>query len=87
MLLRVRWGEWRQIARLDLDLSDPNGRPYKTVVLAGENGTGKTTILDTLSTFLNLDTIEPFELIEYEASGQHVTIRPSSEHPEYGWHD
>ena len=60
MLLRVRWGEWRQIARLDLDLSDPNGRPYKTVVLAGENGTGKTTILDTLSTFLNLDTIEPF---------------------------
>lgn len=87
MLLRVRWGEWRQIARLDLDLSDPSGRPYKTVVLAGENGTGKTTILDTLSTFLNLDTIEPFELIEYEASGQHVTIRPSSEHPEYGWHD
>lgn len=39
---------------------------YNTIILAGENGTGKTTILDTISEFLNLGAVPPFDYIEYK---------------------
>ena len=54
-----------------MDLVNPNtGLPYETIVLAGENGTGKTSILSTLNTFLCLHSFQPFERIEYEAGGK-----------------
>lgn len=37
-----------------------------TIVIAGENGTGKTTILETLYGFLNQGPITPFEYVEYQ---------------------
>lgn len=56
---------------LELDLVNPKtDRPYSTIVLAGENGTGKTSVLSTLNTFLCLRSFEPFERIEYEAQGR-----------------
>ena len=38
---------------LSLSFKDENGVPYSTVVFAGENGTGKTTILQTISSICN----------------------------------
>ncbi len=40
--------------------------PCDTIVIAGENGTGKTTILETLYGFLNQGPITPFEYVEYQ---------------------
>ena len=59
----------------------------KAIVLAGENGTGKTTVLETLSTFLNLGSIEPFEYINYIADGIPYTIAPNpDDNPQLGFH-
>ena len=51
-------------------------KPYNTIVFAGENGTGKTTILSTLNTFLCLHSFVPFESIEYEAKGKKYKAVP-----------
>lgn len=67
---------------LELNLVNPDTKsPYDTIVFAGENGTGKTTILSTLNTFLCLDSFEYFELIEYEVDGKLYVAEPTgSEH-------
>lgn len=45
--------DFRGITALDLDFTDGSGAPLDTVVLAGANGSGKTTILDAI--LLTLD--------------------------------
>lgn len=50
-------------------------------------GSGKTTILETLSTFLNLGSIEAFEYINYMANGMSYTITQEPDgNPELGFH-
>lgn len=61
MIKKVKWNNYNILGNLTLDFTkanrSPDGSsdesPYNTIILAGENGTGKTTILDTLSIFLN----------------------------------
>ena len=65
MITKIKWNNHEILGNLELDFTKADGSPYSTIILAGENGTGKTTILETLSTFLNLGSIEPFEFIEY----------------------
>lgn len=63
---RVKWNNHPILGNLELDFTNPaTGEPFDTVLFAGENGTGKTTILETISTFLNRGSFEPFEFIEY----------------------
>ena len=69
MIRKIKWNDHAILGNLELDFTKPDGSVYNTIVLAGENGTGKTTILETLSTFLNLGSIEPFEYISYMADG------------------
>ena len=66
MITKLKWKNHSILGNLELDFTNTSGIPYNTVILAGENGTGKTTILETLATFLNLGTIKPFEYIEYK---------------------
>ena len=54
MITKVKWNNHEILGNLELNFTKDDGSPYSTIVLAGENGTGKTTILETLSTFLNL---------------------------------
>lgn len=49
---------------LDFNNASTN-RPYETIVFAGENGTGKSTILEGLSNFLNAGSFEYFEFVTY----------------------
>ena len=56
-----------------------DGSPYSTIVLTGENGTGKTTILETICTFLNLGTFEPFDFIRYTVENNDIYIETREE--------
>ena len=58
MIREMKWNNHDVLGNLELDFSKPDGSIYDTIILAGENGSGKTTILETLSTFLNLGSIE-----------------------------
>lgn len=86
MLKIIEWDNDKILGNLKLNLTRPDGSAYNTIVLAGENGTGKTRILQTLSTFLNLGTIEPFKSISYEIGAEEYTIIPNDVNPRYGFH-
>ena len=76
MITNIQWDNDLILGNLDLSFTKDDGTPYKTIVLAGENGTGKTRILQTIATFLNLGTIEPFKSITYDVGGVKYTITP-----------
>lgn len=85
MIQRVKWNNHIVLGDLELDFTKNDGSSYSTIVLAGENGTGKTTILETLSTFLNLGSIEPFKYISYSVGDVSYTITPDAL-PDLGFH-
>ena len=68
---KVKWANHPILGDLELNFINPvTNKPYSTIVLAGENGTGKTTILETLNTFLSIGSFEPFDAIEYEVENK-----------------
>nr|MBR4281235.1 AAA family ATPase [Clostridia bacterium] len=85
MITTVQWLNHPIIGNLSLDFRKANGEPYNAIVLAGENGTGKTTILDTLCTFLNRGSFSPFDHLQYRINGVDYTIT-RGDHPEFGFH-
>jgi len=73
-LRKIKYKNHPIVGNLELDFCNPqNNKVYNNIVFAGENGTGKTTILETISTFLNARSFAPFEYIEYEAFGNIFT--------------
>ena len=86
MITEIKWNNHPVLGNLKLNLTKSDGTPYKTIVIAGENGTGKTTILETLSDFLNLNSIEAFEYIKYEINGEIYKIIPNNTNPQFGFH-
>lgn len=78
---KIKWKNHPILGNLELDVVDPiTGIPFDTILLAGENGTGKTTILETVSTFLNQGSFEYFEYIEYLAEGKVMIAVPAEDH-------
>ena len=72
---KVKWANHPILGNLELDFVNPvTNKPYSTIVLAGENGTGKTTILETLNTFLSIGSFEPFDGIEFEVRAENGRI-------------
>ena len=45
----IQWSGHSSLGNLELDFTDDDGQPYRTIVIAGENGTGKTSILEAIS--------------------------------------
>lgn len=86
MISKLKWKNYNALGNLELDFSKSDGTVYNTIVLAGENGTGKTTILDTLVSYLNKLTIEPFEYIEYLVGGIKYHIIPDNRYASNGFH-
>ena len=87
MIRKLKWNNHDVLGSLELDFTKPDGSIYNTIILAGENGAGKTTILETLSAFLNLGPIDPFEYLSYSTNGIPYTITPMpDEDPKYGFH-
>lgn len=90
MIKEVKWNNHVSLGNLKLDFTKSDGSPYNTIVLAGENGTGKTTVLSTLSTFLNLGSIEALKYMTYQVNGTDYKITPSTQDekfPSWGYHD
>lgn len=84
---KVKWKEHPVLGDLLLDFVDTStGTPYETVIFAGENGTGKSTILEELSSFLNLGPFTNFEYIEYVVDGSTYKAIPTTDgttHPNF----
>lgn len=65
-ITRIKWNNHPILGNLLLDFNnDSTNKPYETIIFAGENGTGKSTILTILSTFLNAGSFEYFEFVSY----------------------
>ena len=86
MIKKIKWRDHDILGNLELDFTKSDGSIYNTIVIAGENGTGKTTILETLAAFLNLESIEPFDYINYVANGSEYTIINDDSGAKYGFH-
>jgi len=86
-LRKVKWKDHPVLGDLLLDFIDTtSGKPFETIIFAGENGTGKSTVLEDISSFLNLGSFEKFEYIEYGVNGSIYTAIPTSDtatHPSF----
>jgi predicted ATPase len=84
---KVKWKNHKILGNLEIDFTNPiTGEPSETIILAGENGSGKTTILETLSAFLNLGTFVVFDFIEYKIDGNNYkAVQPTdgTTHPNF----
>lgn len=76
-LRKIKWSNHPILGNLELNLVNPESNtPYDTIVIAGENGTGKTTILDTLYAFLSQGPITSFDYIEYQINDEYYKVSP-----------
>lgn len=87
MIRKLKWKDHYSLGNLELDFIKADGTSYNTIILAGENGTGKTKILETLATFLNKDSMTPFDYIEYDAGGAKFHITPHQGSGRFGYFD
>jgi len=87
MIKSIKWNNHEVLGNLELDFQKADGTVYNTIVLAGENGVGKTTILETIATFLNLGAVDCFEYIKYDSNGENYTITPHETYPNLGFHN
>ena len=86
-ILKVKWKDHPVLGDLLLDFNNTcSGHPFETVVFAGENGSGKSTILQEISSFLNLGSFANFDYIEYSVNGGIYKAIPTSDgstHPSF----
>lgn len=87
MIKSVKWNNHDVLGNLELDFKKQDGSAYNTIILAGENGAGKTTILETIANFLNLGSVVCFEHIKYDANGENYSISPHEVNPHLGFHN
>ena len=71
---------------MELNFQKADGTAYNTIILAGENGAGKTTVLETIATFLNLGSVACFETMKYDINGETYIITPNDTNPNLGFH-
>lgn len=86
---KIKWKNHIVLGNLELDLTNlATSKPFNTIVFAGENGTGKTTILKSISDFLNGGSIESIDYIDYIINGQTFQAIPPAnlDHNQYGFY-
>lgn len=76
-IVSVKYANHPILGNLELNFenSDTN-QPYSTILLAGENGVGKSTILKTINEFLCAGPITPFAEIVYEVAEGRFRVGP-----------
>lgn len=84
-ITRLKWDDNHPIlSGLDLNLTDSHGNPYKTIIIAGDNGIGKTTILQSILDIMTGESGD-FEAFEYNigadkyvasgVDGSHIKVK------------
>lgn len=63
-ILKATWENHPILGNFTLNLTKPDGTLYNTIVIAGENGTGKTTILKNLADFCDFKTVQGLKNVE-----------------------
>lgn len=81
-IAKIKWKNHPILGDMRLDfINARTGKPYDIVIFAGENGTGKTTILTSISDFLNKYPMEYIEYIEYIINNDtYKAIPPTDEY-------
>ena len=85
-IAKIKWKEHPILGDLELDFTNKEGIPYDTIIFAGENGTGKTTVLTSISDFLNGYSID-FEYIEYQIDNEIYRAIPPTQESYYGYYN
>ncbi len=79
---RIKWNNHPILGDLELDfINSATAKPFDNIVFAGENGTGKTSILETVSTFLNIGSFRHFDFIDYVADGRSIRAVQAAHNP------
>ena len=85
-IAKIKWKGHPILGDLELDFTNKEGIPYDTIIFAGENGTGKTTVLTSISDFLNGYSID-FEYIEYQIDNEIYRAIPPTQKSYYGYYN
>ena len=85
-IAKIKWKGHPILGDLELDFRNKKGIPYDTIIFAGENGTGKTTVLTSISDFLNGYSID-FEYIEYQIDNEIYQAIPPTQESYYGYYN
>ena len=85
----VSWSNHPVLGDLEIDFCNPvdSGTPYQNIVLIGENGSGKTNVLESISEFLVGGSIEGIASIKYVANSEHLEAVPPNSGIERGFYD
>jgi predicted ATP-binding protein involved in virulence len=77
-IAKVKWKDHPILGNLELDFINKSiGEPYDNILFVGENDSGKTTIFESLNTFLCDGPFEYFDRIEYQIDdGQFLIAVP-----------
>lgn len=68
-ITKVKWQNHPVLGDLELSFMRQDGTVYDNIVLIGENGSGKTSVMESISTFLNVGSFDEFEYLEFESNG------------------
>lgn len=67
MIKRIKWKDHPTLGNLELDFTKDGGKNiFNTIIFVGENGCGKTSILESINNFLNHGSIVYFDYIDYK---------------------
>lgn len=67
---KVKWQNHPVLGNLEMEFMKDDGTVYNNIILIGENGSGKTSVMESISTFLNMGSFDEFDYLEFEANGQ-----------------
>ena len=78
MILGIKWKDHKVLGNLSLDFRKSDGTPYNTIVIAGENGTGKTSILNSIYSIIKGKPLLNIEKIWYYSNGVEFEAEPDA---------
>lgn len=76
MILGIKWKDHKVLGNLLLDFRKSDGTPYNTIVIAGENGTGKTSVLNSIYSIMKGKPLLNIEKVWYYSNGVEFEAEP-----------
>lgn len=86
VLLEIEWSDHPVLHNLKLDFRKHSKSPCQTIVIAGENGTGKTSILTSINNLMTGMPTPTLHHVTYERNGCQYSARPDTDKPGFGFY-